>query len=64
MINIQSALIKSENEMVVQYMTYASFLIRLKAFMYDYILIIWYLALLAVVNLFVFPSLQTFLQAL
>ncbi|MEY8750637.1 RDD family protein [Alkalicoccobacillus gibsonii] len=53
-------MIKLENRMVVVYVTYASFFIRLKAFMYDYILIICYLALLAVVNLFVFPSLQTF----
>ncbi|MFK3937772.1 RDD family protein [Alkalihalobacillus sp. NPDC078783] len=41
-------------------MSYASFFNRLKAFMYDYILIICYLGLLALVNLFVFPSLQTF----
>ncbi|MGN7312879.1 RDD family protein [Alkalicoccobacillus gibsonii] len=53
-------MIKLENRMVVVYVTYASFFIRLKAFMYDYILIICYLAKLAVVNLFVFPSLQTF----
>lgn len=40
--------------------TYASFLVRLKAFMYDYILLFCYLALLAIVNLFIFPSIQTF----
>ncbi|TSB46534.1 RDD family protein [Alkalicoccobacillus porphyridii] len=37
---------------------YASFLNRLKAFILDYILIFLYLVLLAIINVFLFPSLQ------
>src|SRR5690554_1652768 len=37
---------------------YASFLLRLKAFAIDYILILLYLALLTIVNLFIFPEAQ------
>ncbi|MBD2848036.1 RDD family protein [Paenibacillus sp. IB182496] len=36
----------------------ASFISRCKAFLLDYVIILGYLALLAVVNLFVFPELQ------
>ncbi|MGI2328300.1 RDD family protein [Planococcus sp. YIM B11945] len=38
----------------------ASFFLRFKAFLLDYILIFAYLALLLIVNLFIFPSLQRF----
>ncbi|MER2010249.1 MAG: RDD family protein, partial [Psychrobacillus sp.] len=38
----------------------ATFLLRFKAFMIDYIFILVYLALLFVINVFLFPSLQAF----
>ena len=37
----------------------ATFFLRFKAFMFDYILIFSYLSLLVIVNVFIFPSLQT-----
>ena len=37
----------------------ATFLLRFKAFMFDYILIFVYLSLLVVVNVFILPSLQS-----
>ena len=39
---------------------YASFLLRFKAFMIDYILILVYLAVLFIFNVFLFPSMQDF----
>src|SRR3954447_26434736 len=39
---------------------YASFLLRFKAFMIDYILILVYLVVLFIINVFLFPSLQEF----
>lgn len=38
----------------------ATFLLRFKAFMIDYIFILVYLALLFVINVFLFPSIQEF----
>lgn len=38
----------------------STFFIRLKAFMYDYILLFLYLVLLFIVNVFLFPGLQNF----
>lgn len=38
----------------------ATFLTRLKAFMFDYMLIFVYLILLFLINMFIFPSLQNF----
>lgn len=40
----------------------ASFLIRFKAFMIDYIVILVYLLVIAIINIFLFPSLQQFFQ--
>ena len=37
----------------------ATFFLRFKAFMFDYILIFAYLSLLVIVNVFIFPSLQS-----
>jgi uncharacterized RDD family membrane protein YckC len=41
----------------------ATFLLRFKAFMFDYILIFAYLSLLVVVNIFIFPSLQSWFNS-
>ena len=38
----------------------ASFLLRLKAFLIDYLFILIYIVLLILVNVFLFPSLQQF----
>ncbi|RFB13401.1 RDD family protein [Bacillus sp. HNG] len=40
----------------------ASFLIRLKAFMVDYLLILAYLVVLFIINVFLFPGLQEFFK--